>query len=157
MSECKFEWFSAYIGACLAERYEGVPPVDDDGDWVINWVPGTIWVRAEMRPRWAAEVFAYAAHGVKPRAAALREVNDLNMRLCTASVYIAPSGTVTVRQRLVAAAVDGDTIGQAIASVGNVAEDVGMLMAGMFDGHAPASPVPPRPRTGGDRIASCRS
>ena len=136
-SKPRFDWFVSHIENCLSEINDVEVAVDEDGDYVIGTRPARIYVRPCREPYWAAEAFTIAAAGLQPKAAVLREINQLNSRSATAMLFLGGGGNVIVRQRIHCDGVSTETLCQAIGAVGCVAKDVGILMASMFDGHSP--------------------
>lgn len=67
---------------------------------------------------------------------ALRELNEANARSVSARVYIL-GDTVMVEQSVPADGLNAFTLQQACVAVGAVADDFGLLLAAMFDGHTP--------------------
>lgn len=139
-SNQRFVWFEAHVEKCLTAMTNGAEVVvDDDGDYVIGWEPARVYLRVQREPYWSAEVFTCAAMGLQPKVAVLREINDLNLRLASATALLTPQGSVVIKQRVHCDGVTADSITQAVCAVGGAAEDVGVLMASMFDGHSPFS------------------
>ena len=80
--------------------------------------------------------FAHAAYELKPSAKLLREVNDLNVRSVWARVAF-QNGVVRVSAELHWAAADRLALAQAAQAVGQVADDIGALLATVYGGHTP--------------------
>jgi hypothetical protein len=81
-------------------------------------------------------VAASAVTGVRPTAALLRELNEIQLRALSASVCW-HDGSVVVFQTLCPVELTRPVLTQAIDAVSGVANDVGLLMAGMFGGATP--------------------
>ena len=81
-------------------------------------------------------VWAHAALGIKPSLAMWRELNDIQRRCLTSSVMWS-SGVVVVTQTISAVGLTRPVLAQALNAVGNVADDIGILLASMFGGSTP--------------------
>lgn len=134
-------WLRAYVEKLLRESgLEGVE-ADDDGDYPFRWGTAACWVRIQERPFVRVEVFAHVVHGVRPSARLLREINDANRRAVGGRVY-EWDGSVLAAQSVHAHGLQSDTLVQACVGVGTVADDLGALLAAMFDGQTPYPPEP---------------
>ncbi|MDQ3627752.1 MAG: YbjN domain-containing protein [Actinomycetota bacterium] len=134
-------WLRAYVEKLLRESFlEGVE-ADGDGDYPFRWGTAACWVRVDDRPFARVEVFAHVVHGVRPSARLLREVNDANRRVVGGRVY-EWDGMVVAAQSIHAHGLQADTLAQACVGVGTVADDLGALLAAMFDGQTPYRPEP---------------
>jgi hypothetical protein len=67
------------VGATLASHLGEVPPVDDDGDFVLTHVGQPVWVRVRTDQP-AVEILARVTHGVHSRRATATEIGVLNRR-----------------------------------------------------------------------------
>ena len=134
--QAKVEWLEAYLEQLLRQHLEAEPITDGDGDFPFRWGTAACWVSLQMAPRWRVQVFAHAAHGVKQSARLLREVNDVNARLVDGRVYWR-GGVVLVETSIEAASLDAASLDNAARVVGSTADDVGGLIAAMFDGSTP--------------------
>lgn len=132
-----YAWFEAYVGNRLLAAVEDARRLsrDEQGDWTVVTDGGDLRVRIERDPYWSVEVCALAATGVRARAAVLRELNELNVRLASATAVLA-DGEVTVKQRVHADGLTENTLAQAIRAVAGVAVDAGLLMRVMYDGES---------------------
>lgn len=132
------EWLKAYVEKLLREVLDDASVVeDDDGDFCFRMGTSAVYVRVwESGDRPLVRVFASAAWGLKPSAALLRELNELNARATAATIYV-QEGVIFVDQTLFAASLDTATLAHAFWHVCSVAEDIGTLAAAMFDGHTP--------------------
>jgi len=81
-------------------------------------------------------VWAFAARVPRRSLKLLSELNEINERALTVKVYW--SGDLVVAEQTIHA--DGlttETLGHACLAVGVTADDIGMLLAAMFDGETP--------------------
>lgn len=81
-------------------------------------------------------VFAHAAFGVKPTAAALRELNDIQRRMLSARIEIA-DGVVVVSQTISPIELTQPVLAQAVEQVSGAASDVGPMLVAVFGGATP--------------------
>ncbi len=132
----RFEWFTAYVDSLLREMWDGHARRDGDGDWPFRHGTAACWVAVRPVPRWRVEVFAHAAAGVKQSARLLRELNEANSSLVDGRVYWR-GGVVVVETTIEAEQVDDKSLTRACVAVGNTADDLGGLLAAMFDGTTP--------------------
>ncbi|MBA2532416.1 MAG: YbjN domain-containing protein [Nocardioidaceae bacterium] len=130
------EWFRAYVEKLLRGGLIDEPKQDSDGDYLYRWGTAACWVRLSEQPFWRVDVFAHAVLGVKPTARLLREINETNARLVSGRIYTA-GGVVVVEQSVLADGLTADTLAQACVAVGSAANDLGPLLAVMFDGQTP--------------------
>ena len=76
----KRAWFRAYVDRLLMEQFDTTTLLkDDDGDVPFSKGTSACFVSVERR-RLGVRVWGMAAMGIKPTAAALREVNELNQQ-----------------------------------------------------------------------------
>jgi hypothetical protein len=127
----------SHVERCLQDIWD-VPDlvIDDDGDYPYRRGTAMCWVSPFDGPVPGVRVFAHAAYGLKPSAKLLREVNDLNVRSVWARVALL-NGVVRVSAELHWAAVDRLALEQAARGVGEVADDIGALLATVYGGHTP--------------------
>ena len=135
------EWLAAYVERCMRES------LGDDADFlhfcgdVIAYRSGTAAciVRVEPGEPAMVRVLAKAVLGVRDSAKLLRELNEVNTRSLVANTWW-NEGEVIVECSLFAEAVGVETLEQACLHVNDVANDIGVGMAAMYDG---ATPYPP--------------
>ena len=127
----------SHVERCLQDIWD-VPDlvIDDDGDYPYRRGTAMCWVSPFDGPVPGVRVFAHAAYGLKPSAKLLREVNDLNVRSTWTRVAF-QNGVVRVSAELHWAAVDRLALEQAARGVGEVADDIGALLATVYGGHTP--------------------
>jgi hypothetical protein len=128
----------SHVERCLHEIWQTPNLVrDGDGDYPFRSETAACWVGIDTSAKpWVVNVFAHAAFGVVGNVKALREVNELNGRTRTASVFWR-GGVVIVQQVLLVDSVRVMTLGQALDSVSSVADDIGPMFAAMYDGSTP--------------------
>jgi len=136
------EWLRAYVEKLLREAWDEEPYIDGDGDFPFRYGTAACWVRVhgERRPT-RVEVFAHVVQGVKPTARLLRELNECNRRMMYARIYEI-NGGVVVEQSIDVDGLNGRTLRRVCTAVGTVADDMGSLLAAMFDGTTPFLPEP---------------
>lgn len=125
------------VERCLQDIWgtrELVSDVDEDYPYRQGTAMG--WVSVVAGPPPSVRVFAHAAYGLRRSAKLLAEVNDLNARSRWAKIAFA-DGIVQVSIELPPAAVDRLTLAGAITAVGEVADDIGGLLAAVFGGRTP--------------------
>lgn len=130
-------WFRAFVERLLMTEFDTRElVVDVDGDVPFHDGSAACWVSIEARPAMAVRVWGIAAEGIRPTAAALREVNDLNQRAGLAKVALV-GGRVVVELRLPADQVSARSLSRACGHVVGMADEVGVLFAGVFGGSTP--------------------
>ena len=135
MSE--FQWIRSHVERLLQDEWEVCTVVaDGDGDYGFRFGRAACWVSVLASEPVMVRVFAHAAVGVKPTLAVLRELNDIQCRALSSSISI-EDGIVHVVQTLSPIGLTQPVLAQAMKSVGGVANDIGVLMAGVFGGATP--------------------
>ena len=137
-------WLRSHVEVLLQDEWGRcrVRP-DGDGDYPFRCGTAACWVSVLDGPRPMVSVTAHAAIDVKTSAALLRELNSIQLRALTASVCV-DDGIVLVSQTLDAAGLTRASLRQALHAVGGMADDIGALLAAMFDGR---TPYPAEPTT----------
>ncbi|HJQ42966.1 MAG TPA: YbjN domain-containing protein [Jatrophihabitantaceae bacterium] len=140
----KRRWLRSHVEQLLQDEWNRcrVRP-DDDGDYAFRCGTAACWVSLLFDPRPMVRITAHAALDVKPSVGLFRELNAIQLRALSASVCL-DDGTVVVSQTLDAHGLTKTSLHQALNAVGGVADDIGTLLAGMFDGH---TPYPAEPTT----------
>ena len=137
-------WIRSHVEQLL-EQLWGVCRVTPDGDGDYFYQEGTAacWVSVMDTAPVMVRVFGHAATGLKPSMKLLVELNDIERRALSASVVL-ERDAVIVSQTISPIALTAPVLGQALDSVGGVADDIGLLLAGVFGGATPfpASSVP---------------
>ena len=130
-------WFRAFVERLLMAQFDTCElVVDVDGDVPFRDGSAACWLSIETRPAMAVRVWGIAADGIRPTAAALREVNDLNERAGLAKVTLV-GGRVVVEVRLPADQVSARSLSRACGHVVGMADEVGVLFAAVFGGSTP--------------------
>jgi hypothetical protein len=114
--------------------------VDDDGDYPYRHGTAACWVRVGTAPNPDVQVFAHAAFGVKRTAKVLAELNDLNARSRWVRLHLA-DGTVIASGRLHWTGVNRDALRRLMVAAGQVADDVGLMIATVHGGQVPFQPA----------------
>jgi hypothetical protein len=131
----------SHVERCLQDIWDVPrPAVDGDGDYPFRHGTAMCWVTLMLdSPVAGVRVLGHAATGLRSSAKLLGELNELNNRSRWARVALA-GGVVEVRVELHWAAVGRHSLDQAIGSVGQVADDVGALLATVYGGRTPFPP-----------------
>ncbi len=133
-------WITSHVERCLQQVFDSCDlKTDSDGDWPYRWGTAMCWVSVMPDEPHFVRVFSHAAYGVRRSAKLLAELNEVNGRATTANVYW-NDGMVMVEQALHPAGVTVETLRQAYASVGQVADDIGHLIASVHGGATPFAP-----------------
>lgn len=110
--------------------------VDDDGDIPFRYGSAACWVSVLDTKPTMVRVFAHAAYDLGTSARLLVELNDIELATLSATVAWC-DGTVLVSQTLSPHGLNRRSLRQAMRAVAGVANDVGPLLAGLFDGETP--------------------
>jgi hypothetical protein len=128
----------SHIERCLEEAWNVFRvQADADGDYCFRSQRSACYVHVAPDGQ-DVRVVGLAAHGVRPTAKLLKEINDLNAH-CRAARVVLVDDHVHVAQTLPAAGCTPDTMKEACEAVSKVADDVGVVIAAMFDGSTPFS------------------
>lgn len=131
------DWLRSHVELCLRDVWQQQElVVDDDGDYPFRAQTAACWVRVVIGPPHFVRVFAHAALGLKPTAAVLREVNDINVRARAGRVCLA-DGILVVERSLPATAVGRSELADMCAEVGVVAAELGAAIAAVHGGQTP--------------------
>lgn len=130
-------WLRSHVELMLANEW-GVCRVvaDPDGDYFYRYGAAACWVRIIDSEHPMVRVFAHAVCGVRRTAKLLTELNEIQNRSISATVGWRPD-TVMVSQTVSAVGLTEPVLAQAMAAVGGLADEVGVLIAGMFGGATP--------------------
>lgn len=131
----------AYVEKCFRRGMSRVVGGFEHVPSGVNFEGGSArcQVRVEFVEPVMVRVMALAVCGVRPSAALLRAINELNVNSHITSTWC-HDGDVIVECSLFAESVDEDTLLEACLSVIRVANDIGVGMAAMYDGCTPLSP-----------------
>lgn len=138
--ENQAEWLTAYVEKCMREVC-GEESVDDAFNGVVAFRSGTAdcQVRVEAVEPVMVRVMARAVIGVHPTAKLLREINAVNACSRVANCWWC-DGDVVVECSLFAEAVNPTSLAAACWHVSEVANDIGVGFAAMYDGSTPYPP-----------------
>jgi len=138
-------WVRSHVERLLQDEWEvcRVDP-DPDGNYPFRRGTASCWVSVlcdESPPM--IRVVACAATGLRATAALLRELNEIQLRALSASVCW-HDGNVVVFQTVSPVGLTRSVLAQALDAVSAVADDIGLLLAGMFGGTTPFPADVPR-------------
>jgi len=130
-------WIKSHVELLLQREWElsRVPP-DPDGDFAFRRGTAMCWVSVLDSEPPMVRVFAHAAFGLKPTLALLRELNEIQHRTVSAAVELC-GDAVVVSQTISPIGLTGPVLAQALVAVSTLADDIGPLLAAMFDGSTP--------------------
>ena len=137
----EIQWFRAYVEQILEDAWD-MPRVvaDDDGDYVYRYGTAACLVRVEPIAPMSVRVMARAATGVKRSAKLLAELNEHNATSRWVTTYWF-AGAVYVDRAIDASGVTPETLTRVCAEIGQAADNIGTLIAGVFDGKTPFAPA----------------
>jgi hypothetical protein len=131
-------WIKSHVERLLQDEWDACRVTEDgDGDYPFRMGTAACWVSV-IDPGGGpmVRVFAHAAFGVESTKKLLVELNEIQQRCVSASVYWA-GGAVIVSQSISPIGLTGPVLAQALAAVGGVADDIGLLLAGVYGGSTP--------------------
>ena len=120
---------------------------DPDGDYPFRDGTAACWVAVLDTAPPVVRVFAHAARGLRPTLKLHTELNDIQRRALSAAVML-HDDVVIVQQTLSPIGLTGPVLAQALRAVGGVADDIGLLLASMFNGVTPYPSIEPSDREG---------
>jgi hypothetical protein len=130
-------WIRSHVERLLQSEWDACRvPTDCDGDYPFRVGTAACWVRVTDGQPPMVRVFAHAVSGVKPSMKLLTELNAIQQRTLTAALELQDT-TVVVKQTLSPIGLTKPVLAQALRAVGAVADDVGVLLAGMYGGATP--------------------
>ena len=130
-------WIRSHVERLLQDEWQVCRVAKDgDGDYMFRNGTAAGWVSVLSSEPVMVRVFAHAVHGLKPSLSVLRELNDIQSRSLSTSIALV-HGWVTVSQTISPIALSQEVLAQAISAVGAVANDIGVLLAGVFGGTTP--------------------
>lgn len=109
---------------------------DEDGDYPFRMGTAACWVRVVDDLPIMVRVFAHAALDVKPSLKLFGELNSISQRALSAAAFW-QDGIVVVSQTISPIGLTQPVLAQAMKAVGGVADDVGLLLAGVYGGTTP--------------------
>lgn len=130
-------WITSHVERLLAEEWElcRLTP-DPDGDFFYRSGTAACWVSVMNTAPIMVRVFAHAATGLKASLKLFHELNDIERRALSVSVVL-EHDTVVVSQTISPIMLTAPVLAQALTAVGGVADDIGLLLAGVFGGSTP--------------------
>lgn len=135
MSEIR--WVRSHVERLLQDEWDTrTVTVDGDGDYPFRCGTAAGWVQVTSSDPVMVRVFAHAATGLRPSLKLLSELNSIQCRTLSASVML-HAGVVVVAQTISPIALTRPVLAQALNAVGGIADDIGVLLAGMFNGATP--------------------
>jgi hypothetical protein len=130
-------WIRSHVERLLQEEWQACRVVADcDGDYPFREGTAACWVSVMETEPIMVRVFAHAATGVKSTLKLLSELNALQWRALSASISLR-GGIVVVEQTISPIGLTQPVLAQAMRAVGGVADNIGLLLAGMFNGSTP--------------------
>jgi hypothetical protein len=130
------QWVRSHVERLLQDEWDVCRASPDaDGDYPFRFGTAACWVTFTEDPV-MVRVFAHAAEGVRSSYKLLRELNEMQARTLTASL-IHDGSVVIVSQTISPVGLTRPVLAQAMQSVGGVADDIGLLLALMFDATTP--------------------
>jgi hypothetical protein len=130
-------WIRSHIERLLQDEWDvcRVEP-DADGDYPFRYGTAGCWVRLLDSDPSMIRVAAHAVVGVRRTAKLLTELNDIQRRALSSAVLWSHDGVV-VSQTLSPIGLTAPVLAQAMAAVGGLADEIGVLLASMFGGETP--------------------
>lgn len=135
-------WIRSHVERLLAEEWN-VCRVHADGDGDYPWTHGTTagWVSVvPAGDSYMVRIWAHAAYEVKSSAKLLRELNEIQSGSLSTAICLA-GHIVGVEQTISPIGLSQPVLAQALDAVRTVANDVGLLLAGMYGGRTPLPAV----------------
>jgi hypothetical protein len=130
-------WIRSHVELLLQREWNVCRVVaDDDGDFPFRHGTAACYVSVLDSDPPMVRVLAHAAYGLKPTLTLLRELNEVQGRSLTARVELRRDVAV-VSQTLSPIGLTQPVLAQAMTAVSSVADDIGTLLAVMFDGMTP--------------------
>lgn len=137
MSEA--QWFRSHVERCLQDAFDD-PRLDAEGNGSYPFRSDTascgVTIVSGADGFRFALVRARAVVEIKRSAKLLIELNDINSSSISTHVYWADDAVI-VEQAVVAEAVSIDSMYQACLAVGELADNLGLLVASAFGGRTP--------------------
>jgi len=130
-------WVRSHVELLLQREWEVCRVLaDDDGDFPYRHGTAACYVSVLDVDPPMVRVFAHAAYGLKPTLKVLRELNEIQGRSLSARIELRRD-VVVVSQTISPVGLTQSVLAQAMDAVNTVAEDIGTLLAVMFDGATP--------------------
>jgi hypothetical protein len=130
-------WIKSHVELLLQREWNVCRVLsDEDGDFPFQHGTAACYVSVLDSDPPMVRVLAHAAYGLKATLKLLREINDIQARSLTTRIELRRDVAV-VSQTLSPVGLTQPVLAQAINAVSSVADDIGTLLAVMFDGATP--------------------
>jgi type III secretion system-like peptide-binding chaperone len=130
-------WIRSHVERLLQDEWRACRVVaDDEGDYPFRDGTAACWVSVLDTPPVMVRVFAHAACGLRPSLELLTELNEIQLRALSVAVML-HDDVVIVQQTISPLDLSGPVLAQTLRAVGGVADDIGILLASMFNGVTP--------------------
>jgi len=130
-------WVRSHVELLLQREWQVCRVLaDDDGDFPYRHGTAACYVSVLDLDPPMVRVFAHAAYGLKPTLKVLRELNEIQGRSLSARIELRRD-VVVVSQTISPVGLTQSVLAQAMDAVNTVADDIGTLLAVMFDGATP--------------------
>ena len=130
-------WIRSHVELLLQREWNVCRVLaDEDGDFPFRHGTAACYVSVLDSDPPMVRVFAHAAYGLKPTLKVLRELNEIQGRSLSTRVELR-NDVVVVSQTLSPLGMTQPVLAQAMNAVGNVADDIGTLLAAVFGGVTP--------------------
>lgn len=130
-------WIRSHVELLLEREWDACRVIiDSDGDFPFRRGSAACYVSVLDTEPAMVRVFAHAAFGLKPTLKVLREINEIQRRALSARIELR-NDVVVVSQTISPIGLTQPVLAQAMDAVGTIADDIGTLLAVMFDGHTP--------------------
>ena len=130
-------WIRSHVEVLLQREWDVCRVVtDDDGDYPFRRGTAAAYVSVVDADVPMVRVFAHAAFGLRPTLKVLRELGEIQHRALSARVELRRD-VVVVSQTISPYGLTQPVLAQALDEVATVADDIGPLLAVMFDGRTP--------------------
>jgi hypothetical protein len=130
-------WIRSHVELLLQREWEACRVFSDsDGDFPFRRGTAACYVSVLDTEPPMVRVFAHAVFGLKPTLKVPRELNEIQRRSLSARVELR-NDVVVVSQTISPIGLTQPVLAQAMDAVATVADDIGTLLAVMFDGRTP--------------------
>jgi hypothetical protein len=130
-------WIRSHVELLLEREWNACRVISDaDGDYPFRRGTAACYVTVLSTEPPMVRVFAHAAFGLRPTLKVLREINEIQRRCVSARVELR-NDVVVVSQTISPIGLTQPVLAQAMDAVATVADDIGTLLAVMFDGRTP--------------------
>jgi hypothetical protein len=130
-------WIRSHVELLLQREWNVCRVLaDEDGDFPFRHGTAACYVTVLDTDLPMVRVLAHAAYGVRPTLKVLRELNEIQSRSRSTRVELRRD-VVVVSQTISPVGLTQPVLAQAINAVSSVADDIGTLVAVMFDGATP--------------------